>query len=209
MSDWWHDGATWWYGQYGAPWREWYNSETGEPWMDDDARASASRRGPGRKGGKGQTPPGGQPPGPEVPVPVPAWETRRRAERNMAKPRKEPVKNEAIFFPPDQVVYATVQWVLKDYQNKDNPRLFSPIVDDINAMGCTISLRNHKPGQSSRVTIKGEKARDAFLEFLSRTADVFGDLDLTRVSNVQMHLGAEMLHEVKQTVDEAAKAGIV
>ena len=92
---------TWWYGQYGAPWREWYNSETGEPWMDDDARASASRRGPGRKGGKGQTPPGGQPPGPEVPVPVPepvpAWETRRRAERNMAKPRKEPVKNEDFF----------------------------------------------------------------------------------------------------------------
>ena len=67
--------------------------------MDDDARASASRRGPGRKGGKGQTPPGGQPPGPEVPVPVPAWETRRRAERNMAKPRKEPVKNEDFFFP--------------------------------------------------------------------------------------------------------------
>jgi len=110
--------------------------------MDGDARASASRRGPGRKGGKGQTPPGGQPPGPEVPVPapepVPAWKTRRRAERNMAKPRKEPVKNEEFFFPPDQVVYATVQWVLKDYQNKDNPRLFSPIVDDINTMGCTI-----------------------------------------------------------------------
>ena len=175
-------------------------------------RASASRRGPGRKGGKGQTPPGGQPPGPEVPVPVPepvpAWETRRRAERNMAKPRKEPVKNEEIFFPPDQVVYATVQWVLKDYQNKDNPRLFSPIVDDINAMGCTISLRNHKAGQSSRVTIKGEKARDAFLEFLSRTADVFGDLDLTRVSNVQMRLGAAMLHEVKKLPTKQQRRGL-
>ena len=80
----------------------------------------------------------------------------------MAKPRKEPVKNEDFFF---LVVYATVQWVLKDYQNKDNPRLFSPIVDDINAMGCTISLRNHKPGQSSRVTIKGEKAGMPFWNF--------------------------------------------
>ena len=134
---------------------------------------------------------------------------KEEGREEYGKTKKRTCEKRGNFFPPDQVVYATVQWVLKDYQNKDNPRLFSPIVDDINAMGCTISLRNHKAGQSSRVTIKGEKARDAFLEFLSRTADVFGDLDLTRVSNVQMHLGAEMLHEVKQTVDEAAKAGIV
>ena len=185
------------------------NSETGKPKMDDDAPASASRRGSRPKRWEGGRPrlvgslqvqkfqfqlqnqfqPGRQGGGPE---------------RNMAKPRKEPVKNEEFFFPPDQVVYATVQWVLKDYQNKDkqnkdNPRLFSPIVDDINAMGCTI------PCSPSKERRQGMP----FWNFCPELPMSLETLDLTRVSNVQMHLGAEMLHEVKQTVDDAAKAGII
>eukprot|EP00435_Cladocopium_sp_Y103_P064934 s891_g26.t1 len=134
---------------------------------------------------------------------------RAKAKAKVKTETKETEKKEPNFFPPDQVVYATVQWVLADYKDKDGNRTFSPICDDIEAMGCSIKLRNDKAGQSSRLTIKGEKARDAFLEFLSRTADAFGDLDLTKVSNVQMRLGAEMLTEVKQLADEAAQAGIV
>ena len=75
-----------------------------------------------------------------------------------------------------------VPWVLKDYENQT----WTPIRYDIESMGCTVQLRNKKKGKSSRVTIKREKARDALIDFLHRTAEAFGDVDFSKVSNPQI-----------------------